>query len=201
MVAKTLLASGAVSVLDLGCGSGELLRRLVPHPQLTRIVGTDIDERALAEARSALGVGFPDPGDRVQVRRGSFEEPAADLCGFDAAALVETIEHIDPVRLSRVERAVFHHLRPRTVLMTTPNRDYNARHGMGPHERRHPDHRFEWGRARFRRWARGVATRHGYRVRFADVGSPDPLHGSPTQMATFTLASEQRPAGPEAGPR
>lgn len=190
-VEEALLASGAASVLDLGCGAGELLQRLVVHPQFTRIVGTDIDEDALDEARTRLGLGLPGPADRVQVRRASFEEPDAELCGFDAAALVETLEHVDPDRLSRVERVLFHHLRPGTVLVTTPNHDYNVLYGMGPHELRHPDHRFEWGRAHFRRWTRGVATRHGYGVRFVDVGPPDPLHGSSTQMAVFSL----RPCG------
>lgn len=188
-VVRQLLKSGAARVLDLGCGSGELLQRLAREPQLSCIVGIDIDEAALSEARLALGLGFPDPGDRIQVRHGSFEEADQELAGFDAATLVETIEHIDPRRLARVELAVFGSMRPETVLVTTPNQEYNILHGMAPGQLRHPGHRFEWNRARFRHWAQGVAVRTRYEVSFFDVGPPAPLYGSSTQMARFDLTA------------
>jgi small RNA 2'-O-methyltransferase len=189
-VVRYLLDSGAARVLDLGCASGDLLLRLAGQPQFTRIVGIDIDEGALAEARAALMLNAsPHPGDagRVRVQYGSFEEADHSLLGFDAAALVETIEHIDPRRLSRVEDAVFRSMRPCTVLVTTPNQEYNILHGLAPGQRRHPGHRFEWTRERFRQWSRGVAARHGYRVDFIDIGPVDPQHGSTTQMARFNV--------------
>lgn len=188
-VVRHLLESGAARVLDLGCGPGELLQRLASEPQFNCIVGIDVDEAVLNEARLALGLGFPDPGGRVQVRYGSFEEVDPELVGFDAATLVETIEHIDPRRLSRVEHAVFGGMRPETVLVTTPNQEYNVLHGMAPGQLRHPGHRFEWNRARFQHWAQGVAARNRYGVSFFDVGPPDALYGSSTQMARFDLAA------------
>lgn len=184
-VVRHLLDSGAARVLDLGCGPGELLLRLVQQPQFTRIVGIDIDAHVLGEARFALGLGLSHPAGRIQVRYGSFEEAAPELAGFDAAALVETIEHIDPGRLPRVERAVFGSMRPRTVLVTTPNQEFNVLHGMAPGQRRHPGHRFEWNRAKFRQWAEDVAQRNGYDVSFIDIGAHDPARGSSTQMAHF----------------
>lgn len=186
-VVRHLLDSGATRVLDLGCGPGELLQRLARESQFSCIVGIDIDEAALDEARLALGLGYPEQGARVQVRYGSFEEADPELSGFDAATLVETIEHIDPRHLSRVELAVFGSMRPETVLVTTPNREHNILHGMTPDQLRHPGHRFEWNRARFRHWAQGVAARNRYKVSFIDVGPPDPLYGSSTQMARFDL--------------
>ncbi|MCL4722137.1 MAG: methyltransferase domain-containing protein, partial [Gammaproteobacteria bacterium] len=169
-VVHHLLASAATRVLDLGCGAGQLLRRLVAQPRFSRIIGIDIDERVVSRARQSLGLGYPRQADRVQVRCGSFEEADPDLAGFDAAALVETIEHVDPRHLSRVEAAIFGALRPRTVLVTTPNQEYNILHGMEPGQRRHPGHRFEWDRDKFRQWAGGVAGRHGYAVDFMDIG-------------------------------
>lgn len=191
-VVRELLDSGARSVLDLGCGPGELLLRLVEQPQFTHIVGIDIDVHVLAEARLVLGLGLglapPGPADRVQVRYGSFEAAEREFKGFDAAALVETIEHIDPRRLSRVEHAVFGSMRPATVLVSTPNQEYNIVHGMAPGRLRHPGHRFEWDRAKFQQWAQGVAARNGYKVSFIAIGPFDPLRGSPTQMARFMAA-------------
>ncbi|MBA4144015.1 MAG: methyltransferase domain-containing protein [Nitrosospira sp.] len=188
-VTRYLLESGATSVLDLGCGRGELLQRLVCEPRFTRIVGIDIDQGPLAEARDSLGLAAAGNVGRVQVRYGSFEESDPDLAGFDAAALVETIEHIDPRRLSRVEGCVFGIMRPRTVLITTPNQEYNLLHGLAPGQRRHLGHRFEWTRAKFRQWARGVAARKRYRVDFIDVGPPAPLRGSSTQMARLIAST------------
>jgi len=180
-VAGHLLATGARSVLDLGCGPGELLQRLAAHAQFERIVGIDLSATALAQAREVLGPTLA----RVELRQASFARADPELAGFEIAALVETIEHIDPNRLGEVEQAVFGSYRPGKVLVTTPNQEYNVLHGMRPGTLRHPDHRFEWPRARFRHWARRVAARHGYGVYFCDIGEVDPELGASTQMAMF----------------
>ena len=184
-VVDVVLRSGAMSVLDLGCGTGDLLVRLVRAPQFRRIVGVDISSAALLIAGHRLRVALAQDGERLALRHGSFAVPDAHLAGFDAAALVEAIEHVDPDRLSTVERAVFGCYRPGIVLITTPNRDYDALHDRPGGRLRHPDHRFEWTRARFEAWAGGVAGRHGYGAAFTGIGWPHPSLGSPTQMATL----------------
>lgn len=184
-VAKLLLDSGATTVLDLGCGSGALLRRLLAEEQFTRIVGMDVSLEALALAER-LRTGEAGT-DRLTLRHGSFTRADDGLTGFDAAAMVETIEHIEPAQLSRVERAVFAEMRPRLVVMTTPNREYNELYGMAGGELRHADHRFEWGRSRFQSWATGVGERNGYRVEFEAVGRANVWLGGPTQITIFRL--------------
>jgi 3' terminal RNA ribose 2'-O-methyltransferase Hen1 len=184
-VMEALLRSGATSVADLGCGSGALLARLLADPQFTRIIGIDTAFHALAVAerlRPASG-GGTDP--RLSIHHGSFLAAAGELAGVDAAVMVEVLEHIDPGHISRVERAVMVVMRPRLVVITTPNRDYNERYGIARGRTRHADHRFEWSRSRFEAWAAGVAARNGYDVEFQAVGPRDALLGSPTQMATF----------------
>ena len=186
-ITHALLASGALSVLDLGCGEGVLMVRLAAQAQFGRIVGIDISVAALHAAREALHLDPLAPPGRVQVMHASFTDVDPALRGFDAAVMLETIEHVDPGRLSLVERAVFSCYRPRTVLITTPNQEYNVVHGMNPGAFRHPDHRFEWDRPKFRRWACGVAARHAYSVAFHDIGDCHPSRGASTQMASFTL--------------
>ena len=110
------------------------------------------------------------------------------LCGFDCAVLVETIEHLDAERLGALERSVFGFLRPATVVVTTPNAEFNTLLGVPAHRFRHPDHRFEWDRARFRRWAGSVAERRGYLVRCSDIAGHHPQLGGASQMAVFDLA-------------
>jgi small RNA 2'-O-methyltransferase len=191
VVAAHLVASGAQTVLDLGCGPGELISRLVLHPQFERIVGIDTSSYAMRESSLHLGPLSP----RIEIRQASYTDAHPDLVGFDAAAMVETIEHIDPHRLGEVEQAVFGVLRPALVLVTTPNSEFNPRHGLRPGQRRHPDHRFEWDRRRFRNWAWGVARRHGFVTRFHDIGETDAELGASTQMASFSLAqTEPAPA-------
>jgi 3' terminal RNA ribose 2'-O-methyltransferase Hen1 len=187
-VLRELLHSGARSVLDLGCGGGELLLRLAREAQFCRIVGMDISAEALRDARSLLQAEPAAGARRVELVEASFAVADARFAGFDAVALVETIEHVDAHRLSAVERAVFGSYRPATVVITTPNSEYNPIHGMPAGSFRHPDHRFEWPRAKFRDWVRGVAGRNGYRAAFGDIGGPDPDFGSPTQMAVLSRA-------------
>ncbi|ANB02766.1 hypothetical protein ECTOBSL9_2237 [Ectothiorhodospira sp. BSL-9] len=184
-IVRHILASGARRVLDLGCGEGELLLRLAGQAPLEQLTGLDIDPACVDTARQALERTATSAGPCVEVRQGSFTEPDPSLQGFDVAALIETIEHIDPRHLSRLEDAVFGCMRPGTVLVTTPNQEYNQLYGLAPGEMRHPGHFFEWTRARFRKWGWGVAARHGYRVQFVDLGELDPALGGSSQMARF----------------
>jgi small RNA 2'-O-methyltransferase len=186
VVAK-LLESGAATVLDLGCGSGSLLRRLVAEAQFTTVMGVDVSAEALLRAERYLKAEASDGNCNWRLHHGSLAEPENSWAHFDAAAMVETLEHLPPEQLSLIERSVFAVVRPRTVVITTPNREYNRLYGMEEGEMRHADHKFEWNRARFRAWALGVAERNGYDVSFEDVGRADPLLGSPTQMAVFHL--------------
>jgi small RNA 2'-O-methyltransferase len=186
-VASLLLASGANSVLDLGCGAGALLQRLVAEEQFTRIVGVDTSAQALLVAERSVATESAVADDRVTLIHGSCTDADERLEGFDAAALIETIEHIEPTQLSRVEQAVFGSIRPHLVVVTTPNREYNVLYGIPDGEFRHADHCFEWDRPQFESWARGVSERHGYHVIFADIGPGDAWLGSPTQMGVFRL--------------
>jgi hypothetical protein len=111
------------------------------------------------------------------------------LAGFDAAACVEVIEHLDPPRLAAFERVVFEFARPRTVVITTPNREYNVKWQSLSGRFRHRDHRFEWTRAEFQSWAGMVAQRFGYKVQFAPVGPEDAAVGAPTQVGALSLVA------------
>jgi small RNA 2'-O-methyltransferase len=180
-VTAALRAIGAETVLDLGCGDGALLVRLAEDPAVKRIVGLDVSAQALQDLDAKLSTAAPNVRQKVELVHGSMTEPSLALSGFDAAVLVETIEHIDPDRLSLLERAVFREMTPGAVIVTTPNSDFNGMLGVPVHRFRHHDHRFEWGRARFRTWSSGVAQRNGYDVTCADVAGG-------TQMAVFLLA-------------
>ena len=46
--------------------------------------------------------------------------------GHDAAVAVEVIEHLDPGPRAAFERVLFGYAEARTVVVTTPNREYNA---------------------------------------------------------------------------
>ncbi|HEY8470776.1 MAG TPA: 3' terminal RNA ribose 2'-O-methyltransferase Hen1 [Longimicrobiales bacterium] len=187
-VTAALRASGARRVVDLGCGEGQLLRLLLADNTFEEIVGLDVSHRSLEVARDRLRLDSLPPLQQRRIRliHGSLMYRDARIAGFDAAAVVEVIEHLNPPRLKAFERVLFEFARPRTVVLTTPNREYNARFETLPDGAfRHRDDRFEWTRAEFREWAERVAERFGYAVRFLPVGPEDPELGAPTQMAVF----------------
>jgi len=187
-VAGILKECRAASVLDLGCGEGKLIRRLIRERGIDRIVGVDPSVRTLevAARRLRLDQAGERMRERVVLQMGSLTYGDRRWHGFDAATLVEVIEHIDPPRLSALELSLFGDARPGLVVVTTPNREYNALfEGMEEGVLRHPDHRFEWTREEFSAWGRRVAGDHGYAVRFEPVGPVDETHGAPSQMAVF----------------
>lgn len=183
---SVLRDTGAKRILDLGCGSGMLLYRLLAEAQFTEVLGLEQSGISLAQARRMLDDHLSVSNPRLSLLQGSYAERNARLTGFDAAAMVETIEHMPPGELSTVERAVFGQYRPAYVYMTTPNSEYNPLLGLHEGEFREEDHKFEWCRARFRRWASGVAQRNDYRITFSGVGDPHPALGYPTQTALFS---------------
>ncbi|MCB0076354.1 MAG: 3' terminal RNA ribose 2'-O-methyltransferase Hen1 [Anaerolineales bacterium] len=187
-VAALIRNSEAVRVLDLGCGEGHLLERLVDEPRIQALVGVDVSSRSLQQAHRRLGLDRPRPeSNRITLLHGSLTYQDERLRGFDVAAIVEVIEHIDPSRLDSFERAIWAAARPRRILLTTPNAEYNVRFPALPEgEFRHADHRFEWTRDQFRQWADAVASRHGYQVEIEPLGPVDEEVGAPTQLAIFT---------------
>jgi 3' terminal RNA ribose 2'-O-methyltransferase Hen1 len=188
-VLAALRESGAKRVLDLGCGEGKLLASLVRDRQFESIVGVDVSTARLKIAEERLHLDRR-PNERVRLLQGSLMYRDARFAGFDAAAVVEVIEHLDPPRLAAFERVLFEFARPRAIVITTPNREYNSQWETLPAGKfRHADHRFEWTRAEFHAWAERIAARFGYAVRFLPIG---PIHeqlGPPTQMGVFAITN------------
>ncbi|MDF5757934.1 3' terminal RNA ribose 2'-O-methyltransferase Hen1 [Spongiactinospora sp. TRM90649] len=199
-VLAVLEETGARTVADLGCGSGELAAELLRRPAFTRIAAVDVSTRALSMAARRLRTDrAPDSQrGRLELFQGALTYADDRFTGFDAAVLMEVVEHVDPPRLAALERVVLGAARPGHVIVTTPNAEYNVRYeGLRGH--RHPDHRFEWSRAEFAAWATAAAERYGYGVTFRPVGEEDPELGPPTQMAVFARAEARAVAGKGAG--
>jgi 3' terminal RNA ribose 2'-O-methyltransferase Hen1 len=193
-VLSVLRGCGAKKVLDLGCGEGKLLRLLLTDGQFEQILGMDVSWRSIEIASDRLKLNQMGEKQRARLElvQGSLMYRDKRLQGFDAAAVIEVIEHLDQHRLAAFERVLFEFARPRHVVVTTPNVEYNSLFPTLPAGKlRHRDHRFEWTRDEFRRWAERVSAEHGYTLHFQPVGPIDETLGAPTQMAIFSRAGEQ----------
>ncbi|HLO18240.1 MAG TPA: 3' terminal RNA ribose 2'-O-methyltransferase Hen1 [Anaerolineales bacterium] len=187
-VLAVLKNAGAHRVLDLGCGEGRLLKLLLAEKSFTDIVGMDVSYRTLEIAKERLHLEGLPPAQRqrIQLIQGALTYRDRRLSGYDAAAVVEVIEHLDQSRLASFERVVFEFAQPELVVCTTPNVEYNVKFtGLPAGRLRHKDHRFEWTRAEFQSWANNVAERFGYKVRFLPIGPEDVKVGAPSQMGIF----------------
>jgi 3' terminal RNA ribose 2'-O-methyltransferase Hen1 len=185
-VFNVIKESGAESVIDIGCGYGHLLLLLMKEETITRIAGADVSRQSLEYARANLEI---DRLPKTRKKRFSLFQSSVTyrdkrFRGYDAATLVEVIEHLEESRLDTVAAVIFGDARPGIVVVTTPNIKYNEMYGR--YRFRHWDHRFEWDRARFQSWAKEVAGLYGYDVSFDDIGDMDERLGRPTQMAVFT---------------
>lgn len=188
-VLSALKAAGAKRVLDVGCGEGSLVKVLLNDASFTAVGGMDVSAGALDAAGRRLRVDRMPPRrrERLTLFQGSLTYRDDRLRGWDALTCVEVVEHLDPSRLDAFTRVLFGDGHAPTVIVTTPNREYNPRFPFLPAGRlRHRDHRFEWTRSEFADWTAAVAQRHGYAVRHLPVGPEDAKVGPPTQMAVFT---------------
>ena len=190
-VHQVLLDLGARSVIDLGCGPGQFLQRLVRTSAFTRVAGSDVSTRSLQHAARRLRVERMSErqAERIELFQGALTYEDARYAGYDAAVLMEVIEHVDPPRLTALERVVFGAARPGAVVVTTPNSEYNALYA-GLVGMRHHDHRFEWTRAELRDWADRVGSAYGYDVEVRGIGEVDDTRGAPTQLAIFTRTTD-----------
>lgn len=189
-VAELIAALGVKTVADLGCGEGRLLSRLLDVKTLDRVIGVDVSLRSLEHASERLHLDRMAPRQRARVDliHGSLVYRDDRLKGFDAATVIEVIEHLDPPRLAALERVLFEATRPAFVIVTTPNREYNVKfEGLAADRFRHGDHRFEWTREEFRAWCARQCERFRYEVEFHAIGDEDPTLGPPTQLALFSV--------------
>jgi len=192
LVAEKLKQSGAASVIDLGCGDGKLLRLLLKEKQFTRIAGTDVSYSELEKSQDKLHWNeMPEKQrERLSLFQSSLTYRDKRFSGFDAAAVVEVIEHLDPNRLPALEKSLFTYAKPQIIVLTTPNREYNVRYeNLSAGKVRHSDHRFEWTRSEFEAWAERVARENNYTVAFFPVGEEEENIGAPSQMAVFTYGN------------
>jgi 3' terminal RNA ribose 2'-O-methyltransferase Hen1 len=187
-VLEALKNANARRVIDLGCGDGNLLTRLVKDRFFEHIAGSDVSHRSLEKAHDKLKMDWMSDmqKERIVLFQGSLTYRDKRFSGYDGAAVVEVIEHLDQGRLASFEKVVFKHASPPVVVVTTPNREYNAKYeNLLDNEFRHKDHRFEWTRAEFEAWASRVAAEHRYNLSFSAIGDIDSELGSPTQMGIF----------------
>ncbi|MCG8328841.1 MAG: 3' terminal RNA ribose 2'-O-methyltransferase Hen1 [Chitinophagales bacterium] len=177
------------SVLDLGCSSGKLLHRLLKESSFQKITGMDISLRTLEIAKRRLNWDSmtPKKRERIELLHGSLTYRDKRLEAYDAAVAVEVIEHFDLPRLSAFEQSLFRYTRSKTIIITTPNREYNVLfENLDPEKLRHNDHRFEWTREEFENWSKRVASDYGYQFYIVPIGPEDEEYGAPSQMAVFT---------------
>lgn len=188
-VRNAVLASGASSVIDLGCGECRLTSLLLNEPQIKNVTACDVSVHELEKAARRLKLDRMQPyrKNKLTLMQASLTYKDKRFEGFDCACVVEVIEHIEPMRIPAFERAVFEFAAPKTVILTTPNKEYNVNYeAMQENDLRHGDHRFEWTRAEFKAWTEHICERFGYSCELTGIGDNDGQHGTPTQMGVFT---------------
>ena len=182
--------SSRFSLVDLGCGEGKLLNLAAERYRhsLNRLAGLDATVSILERANRTLTRKHPNQDWQLDLMHGSLTYRDQRISGFDIATCIEVIEHIDESRLDAFASNIFGAARPQTVIVTTPNREYNVLFaGLEANRLRHTDHRFEWTRQEFLDWTDRICQIYGYSCQIKPIGDIDTVHGAPTQMAVFEI--------------
>ncbi|WIM41190.1 3' terminal RNA ribose 2'-O-methyltransferase Hen1 [Paenibacillus sp. PK4536] len=173
-------------IVDFGAGEGKLSVRLGEIEGVEQIwaVEPSMQSQLRAIDRFAKLEGRTDYVIPV-VTTGSLFYRDERWVDQDVIILCEVIEHINEVRLPQVIHTLFTDYRPQTLIMTTPNREYNEVYQMGKDEIRHTDHRFEWTRAELEQYCTQWIQDRPYTFTLSGIGEKHEQYGQPTQMVVF----------------
>lgn len=177
-------------VLDLGCGQGHLIWRLLAEGTLTRVTGMDVSSKTLQQAGKNIprwGL-TPEQASGVGLVSGNVVFQDERLKAYDTIVMQELMCLLNPYNLQAMTRNVFGFAQPKHVLITLPNADFNSQlSGLAPGEKRYAGHVFEWGADRIQQWADQIAQLHGYALDRIPIGSPHPALGPPSFLLYFHL--------------
>ena len=173
------------NIVDFGSGEGKLSARLGFVDKVEEILAVEPSEAARLKALKRFEKlmdqkGFVAP----KMIWGSLFYFDERLKNKDVIILCEVIEHIDEERLPKAMDLIFEQYYPASLIITTPNKEYNHVYQMAE-SMRHNDHRFEWSRDEFRQWCIRMNHSERYELSFEGIGNEDETYGFPTQMCTF----------------
>ncbi|WP_141431100.1 3' terminal RNA ribose 2'-O-methyltransferase Hen1 [Bacillus sp. 03113] len=192
VVEKIKSLSQRASIVDFGSGEGKLSVRLSNIPDVKEVLAVEPSETAQLRAiqrfeKASYNQTHVSPTPIL----GSLFYYDERLLNKDVMILCEVIEHIDEYRLPNIMKTIFREYQPKTLIVTTPNREYNEVYAMDEIVR-HSDHRFEWTRQEFKSkcetWIKNVL----YSMEFEGIGLEHEEYGHPTQMCTFVRKEVER---------
>jgi len=187
-VFNELVQNKIYSVIDIGCGEGKLIQKLIKSSQFNKIAGMDVSYKELlkAKARMFFDEMAPRQKSRIDLFHGSIVYKDERLRIYQAATVIEVIEHLDEEKLHIFEKVLFEYTNPEFIIITTPNIEFNETYKkINKQDLRHHDHRFEWTREEFQSWSEKLAKKYNYNIEFKNVGESIKDIGSPTQMGIF----------------
>jgi cyclopropane fatty-acyl-phospholipid synthase-like methyltransferase len=176
-VKKILIEAGADSVLDLGCGDGQLLSLLAIEPSISRLTGVDFDPLRIASANLRLKTLAEKS--KIKLWSRPIETLPSRFKDHTAISLVEVIEHQDQSTLSQFEQLVFSVLAPELVVVTTPDASFR----LPAEELTVRGHVFEWNQTEFDNWAANICRKYPYKYEIRQLDGPTFFRG--TQIAIF----------------
>ena len=185
-----LAASGAKSVIDLGCGNASLLSYLHEKDTYEKLAGMDVSAKNIESARKKLGSSFLHTRATPDLFIGSLTYSDKRIFGYDAAILSEVIEHFETERMDSIMRIILSEARPKLFVMTTPNKTYNHEFPfLEPGAFRHPDHRHEFDKNEFSEFCERYASMFDYDFEMSHIGEELSEVGAPTLMGIFKKCS------------
>jgi 3' terminal RNA ribose 2'-O-methyltransferase Hen1 len=178
------------SIVDLGAGEGRLSVQLGFVEGIKEILSIEPSNKSRIRAIERFEQvnakeGYVEP----QSLPGSLYYFDSRLQNKDVIVLCEVIEHIEEDRLPKIFDTVLNDYRPKTLIVTTPNQEYNVLYEMDD-EMRHDDHRFEWTRAQFAQNVETWTEQTPYQFSIQGIGEEHVAYGHPTQMAIFRREEE-----------
>jgi len=155
------------SIIDFGCGHGDFAKRLNHRLEKTnkRYYAIDKDDEMLRVVKKRMK-------DAENVIFGaSFPEDMIEGEDFDVI-MSEVIEHMKKDEATKVVKDILGKQHVKSLIITTPNKDFNTFFLFYDDEMRYEDHQFEMGKEEFIKWVGEITgdIKNGLGLQLLEIG-------------------------------
>ena len=140
------------SIIEFGCGNGYFIPMLISQNKYSKIAAIDKNEKKINKLKSK----YKD----VIFYNGSFLKENNEFRQYDCIIGIEIIEHLFEDEINVLSKIIFSKIKPKVIIFTTPNIEYNINLPILHGGFRNIDHKFEFNPKELNQYGKSICLKY-----------------------------------------